>query len=106
MTKDFTDSAQRPRVGVWVDAGSAIEAKAIEIGTPTPGMTVQVVGATNGPPGSADAGEYLAGVGNLSNGQRVDLNLDGETHRYYLVWITALGHEFGNGAISEISLYR
>jgi len=91
-------------VGLYVDAGSTVEARQLALTTPTPGFTASVYASNEVP-------EDIVGWRKVSRDTRVGENarfaidtLD-QKFRYYLVWITMLG-ENERAEIQELTLYR
>jgi eukaryotic-like serine/threonine-protein kinase len=103
-------------LGLYLDAAPGVLAKAIEIQTPTPGFAVQVYVADRinlelpygdstplsqrgwqGPVGSSAS---------VRSGERIQLNLAGARHRYYLVWMTTLPPGKQSASIADIILFR
>ena len=77
-------------VGLILDAGEPVAATSLTIATPDPGWSLEVYGATNGPPPVLDAwGEPIGGFDAVGGEQTVELNAT-RNSRYYLLWITDL----------------
>jgi eukaryotic-like serine/threonine-protein kinase len=97
----------KPGVGIFVDAKPSVEARVMEIVSPTRGWRGAVLGAPNGPtPDAIDDFTRLATVEQESTRERIRLDTDGERYRYYLVWITRLPPEKASVEIAEIRLFR
>jgi serine/threonine protein kinase len=93
-------------VGLYLDAGRPVVARAIRIITPKAGWSFQLYVANQVP---ADLrGWTLAGTGTMDGTrQTVDLDTAGQRSRYYLLWITHLtGSPTGraNAAVSDLQL--
>jgi serine/threonine-protein kinase len=91
-------------VGIYVDAEPGVDARSIAIDTPEPGWKAEIrVADGNSPP------EEIAGwkkvAGGTVTGKRKRFKLNGDRHRYYLVWITALAPGEERVKISEITLF-
>ncbi|MDQ4049442.1 MAG: protein kinase [Actinomycetota bacterium] len=102
--------AGKDGVGLYVDAGSPVAAKRLDLVTTRPGWTAAIY-AANG----SEAPEDIAGWTKISRDttveqdERIPLRTGGTRFRLYLVWITALpqGAEGGDkAAISELTLRR
>jgi len=94
----------RPQVGVYVDLASAQKLRKVVLATPTPGMSVEIYGATQGPPDSitAPGWTHLASRGDV--GASTTIGLGNRSERYVLVWIVGLPSGATSAAISELSL--
>jgi eukaryotic-like serine/threonine-protein kinase len=81
----------KPGVGLVVDAGSAEQAKELDLQLLYPGASLEVYGATDAPPSDL-AGWQDHKLGDASNADRsVKISLSGnDSYRYYLVWFTEL----------------
>ncbi|MFN2611880.1 MAG: protein kinase [Solirubrobacterales bacterium] len=106
QSADFS-GVGKPGVGIYVDAGKPVTAKAVELRSTTAGWDGQIRTA----PGQDSPPEELAGwkvAGQSSGlGMRAKIDLDRpEASRYYLVWITGLAQADGGFRveISDIKL--
>jgi eukaryotic-like serine/threonine-protein kinase len=91
-------------VGIYVDADPGVGAKSIEIETPDPGWTAEIrVADGKRPPAEID-GWQKAASGEV-NRKRKRFKLNGDRHRYYLVWITDLGDGAERAVITDIALF-
>jgi eukaryotic-like serine/threonine-protein kinase len=93
-------------VGLYLDAGRPVVARALRIITPKSGWSFQLYVANQVP---ADVnGWTLAGTGTMdSTHKTVDLDTAGRASRFYLVWITHLTQSptgRSNAAISDLEL--
>ena len=78
-------SLNKPGVGLVLDAGSTVKAKAITVVSDTPGYTALIkAGNSPGGPFSDDSASQQAT-------DRTTFDLNGASARYYLVWITNRG---------------
>ena len=103
-------------LGLYLDAAPKLSARAVEIQTPTPGFPMQVYVADhinlNYPYGSSvplsERGWKgpVASTPHVVSSERIPIQLDGASYRYYLLWITALPPGHQSAAISEVSLFR
>jgi hypothetical protein len=94
----------KPEIGIYVDLASAQKLRKLVLTTPTPGMSFEVYGATQGPPESitAPGWDHLATRGDVA--ARTTVGLPDRSYRYLLVWIVGLPSGAGSAAISELSL--
>lgn len=106
-TYDTNDIGGKPGVGIYVDAGKAVTAKAVEVRASKSGWSGEIRDA----PGQRSAPSTLDGwqvVGSGSAlGTRAKINLRTlEPSRYYLLWITKLpsAQEGFNIEISDVRL--
>ena len=95
-------------LGLFVDAGSQVNVRAMEIATTTPGFSVSIYGSTTYP-GSAPPGNgwQLVAQGTVGSAQSA-IGLGGQgaaKFEYYLVWITSLPAGRDRATISEITLH-
>jgi eukaryotic-like serine/threonine-protein kinase len=91
-------------VGLYVDAGSPIRARQLDLVTATPGFMAEVH-AANTVPGQIRAWTRVAPRRRVSQEQRFRLDTEGTGYRYYLLWIVELPE--GNKAdVQELSLKR
>jgi hypothetical protein len=99
-----SDPTASPQVGVYVDLASKETIRTLVLQTPTPGMSVEVYGATSGPPASiTDAGwDHLASRSSVA--AKTKIKLAARPYRYVLVWITRAPPDGARPAISELSL--
>ncbi|MCW3009735.1 MAG: hypothetical protein JWO90_139 [Solirubrobacterales bacterium] len=96
---------QKGGVGIYVDAAPAPAAVRIDVDTSTPGWRGQVYGAS-GPRPPATLEEWTA-LTEISDAARTnELALDGERHRFFLVWIEQPPPEGRRVEITEISLLQ
>jgi serine/threonine-protein kinase len=91
-------------VGLYVDADPGVDARSIEIDTPEPGFTVQILVADgSSAPKTIDGWKQVAG--GVVDAKRKRFRLAGDRHRYYLVWITSLAAGKGRATLSEVTLF-
>jgi eukaryotic-like serine/threonine-protein kinase len=105
----------KPGLGVSIDAAPGVAARAVEIQTPTPGLTAGVYASTGLPSSGASASAksltelgWTALAPARTIGARTKISIDAPRHvyRYYLVWITKLPPGRQTGQISEITLFK
>lgn len=99
-----TDPAAPPQLGVYVDLASREQLRRLVLKTSTPGMSIEVYGATSGPPPSiTDPGwDHLADRAGVAAETKV--KLPDRRYRYVLVWIVGAPPDGARPAISELSL--
>jgi hypothetical protein len=103
-TPTFADPATKPQLGVYIDLATAQKLRKLVIQTPTPGMGVELYGATKGPPATiTDAGWTHLGT-RRSLDKKTTIGLPSQPLRYVLVWVTGLPAGAHSAAISEIQL--
>jgi serine/threonine-protein kinase len=93
-------------VGLYLDASPGVRAQTMRIETGTPGFSVQIFVRNTPPPMNwPDSGwQEVASVQHVKARQDVRLLTNGARYRYYLMWITSLGHN-DQVAIKELALY-
>jgi len=98
--------AQKPGVGIYVDADPGVAATRVEIRSRTPGWSGQILGARQSLPDKLPSEGWvkLADVRDAGRRERVALPAS-ERMRYYLVWLTALPPDSERAEISEIVLF-
>jgi hypothetical protein len=106
-TEDF--GGFKDGVGLTLDAGRPVEAKAIEIRSASGGWDAEIRAAPgqDQPPETLDEWEILTKAQGLDTKQRINLP-GGEASRYYLIWITTpVSGEDGNYRveISDVKLF-
>jgi eukaryotic-like serine/threonine-protein kinase len=105
---------RKPGTGVYLDAAPRLQARAIEIQSPTPGFQGAVYGANHveglpyeSPESLAERGwVQLAPPQAIAGRTTIPLAMRGVPYRYYLVWITRLPPNSESASISEITLFR
>ncbi len=90
-------------MGIYLDAGSPIAARRLDVTTSTPGFTATVYAARSGPPKNIDDWTVVSLPTKFGQEQKVPLRTRGTQFRYYLLWITELD---GKVAIKEFVLRR
>ncbi len=98
------DPTASPQVGVYVDLASKERVRKLVLQTPTPGMSVEIYGATSGPPAAiTDPGwDHLASRSGVA--AKTTIKLPAQSYRYVLVWIVGAPPDGARPAISELSL--
>ena len=102
-----TPSFGKDGVGLIIDVGEPVKARSIQVETPTTGWTMEVYGATEGPPESLDGWTLLGGNSDIQNPQNIKL-IQPRQYRYYLLWATEPADlKTGYGAaISNVRIFR
>ncbi len=98
------DPAASPQIGVYVDLAGKETVRRLVITTPTPGMDVEIYGATSGPPTTiTEPGwDHLADRSDVAD--ETTIKLPARPYRYVLVWITGPPSDGARPAIAELSL--
>ena len=104
-TEGYTgDTLGKDGVGLYVDADPGVDARSIEVDTPETGWKAEIrVADGKSPPDDVADWDRVAGGSIKSKKQR--FKLQGDRHRYYLVWITDLTEGSERVKISEITLF-
>jgi len=99
------DPSAPPQVGLYVDLAGKEQLRTLKLQTPTPGMSIEIYGATSGPPASiTDPGwDHLASRSGIAAHTKVKLG--DRRYRYLLVWIVGAPPDGARPAISELSLF-
>jgi hypothetical protein len=103
-TENYTSAvfpAGKTGVGIYVWSDNAVEARRLELLSPTPGFKAEVYGSNRTPEGIEDWGEPLATL--KGDGERYRATLPGRNYERFLVWITDLPPE-GTVEIADIRL--
>jgi hypothetical protein len=98
------DPTAPPQVGVYVDLAGKETVRKLVLQTPTPGMSVEIYAATNGPPASiTDPGwDHLTSRSGVA--AKTTVKLPAHPYRYVLVWIVGAPPDGARPAISELAL--
>jgi eukaryotic-like serine/threonine-protein kinase len=91
-------------VGLYVDAGKPIEAKALALATATPGFKAAVYGSETVPP-SVKRWTLVSPPAKVNEDHTFRIRTRGRLYRNYLLWITELP-EGGKAEVQELSLLR
>jgi len=90
-------------VGLFVDAGRPVPARALKVTTSTPGFTASVYGSDE-VPDDIEGWTRLSAPARVGEEQTIRFDRTGR-YRRYLVWITKLP-EGNKAALQEVNLYR
>ena len=106
--QDGIEGANKPGVGIYVDAKPQVTAVALQVQTQQPGFKATIYGAPQGGVPSTVPGIWtkLASGTVDSKDTRFKLDTGGKPYRYYLVWITKLAPDQTRAEISEIRLFQ
>ncbi len=91
-------------VGIYVDADPGVGARSIEIDTNETGWTAEIRVADGKKP-PEDIGDWDKVAGGEVTKKRKRFKLNGDRHRYFLVWITDLGEGNERVSITDIALF-
>jgi hypothetical protein len=106
--------APKPGTGIYLDAAPGLRARAIEVQTPTPGLTAAVYAANTfdsdlpfGASQSLSERGWVQLAPPRTIPAQVTIPLDGGARwRYYLLWITRLPPGSETAEISDITLFK
>jgi eukaryotic-like serine/threonine-protein kinase len=103
-----TPEFPKPGVGIYVDAGHAVDARTMRVQTAEGGWAGSVYGAATGPPSDlAGWGSPIAKVPDAKTDEEISLDLARGPYRYYLLWFTHPTSLSGGGygvEVDEIEL--
>jgi eukaryotic-like serine/threonine-protein kinase len=91
-------------VGLYVDAGSPVRARRLDLTTSTPGSTVAVY-AANRVPEDIDGWRKVSRDVRTGETERIPIDVGRRPARYYLLWLTALPED-GKADVQELVLRR
>ncbi|MEJ7788443.1 MAG: protein kinase [Thermoleophilaceae bacterium] len=97
-------TALKEGVGLYVDAGSALKARRLDLTTATPGFTASVY-AANEVPEDISGWSKVSEDAEITQDARIAVDTLDRSYRYYLLWITALGDN-EKAEIQELTLRR
>jgi hypothetical protein len=100
---DF-QSLGKDGVGLYVNVGSPISARRLDLTTPTPGFTASVYAAAEVPE-DISGWEKVSSDATVSETERIAVSAGGQRFRYYLLWITDLGDQ-EKAEIQELTLFQ
>ena len=95
-----------PGVGLYVDAKPSVNARSLQIQTPTPGWQMELYASRARPSDEWPSDDWTeVGGGTVSRRtQRFKLDTGNRRYRYYLVWITKLPPDEGRVEITQVTL--
>ena len=100
---DF-ESLGKQGTGLYLDAGSPVPAKRMDVSTSTPGFTAAVY-AANELPDDVDGWTKVGSDTVVEQEQQLPLDTGGARFRYYLLWITELPEQ-GKATVKELTLRK
>jgi hypothetical protein len=92
-------------VGLALDTGRPVTAKAIDLTTPTPGWSLEIYGSNDPRPDDVSSWDAIGSSPSVNQNQRIEL-VAPRPYRYFLLWATT-PVESGNGygvAISDVKI--
>jgi eukaryotic-like serine/threonine-protein kinase len=100
--------------GFYVNASPGVQARAVEVQTPTPGFSLAIYGANSIAPLHYESTEPLKALGwtqlagSVPVGRKatIALRATSDSYKYYLFWITKLPGESESASVSEVTLFR
>jgi tRNA A-37 threonylcarbamoyl transferase component Bud32 len=98
------EGANKDGVGIYVDAGSEVAARQVDVRTSTPGFTAAVY-AANDVPDDIDGWTKVSSDLTIGAEQEIPLDTVGQSFRYYLLWITQLPED-GKATVKELAVLR
>jgi tRNA A-37 threonylcarbamoyl transferase component Bud32 len=98
------EGANKSGVGLYVDAGSPVAARQVDVTTSTPGFTAAIY-AANDVPDDIDGWTKISRDLTIGAEQEIPLDTGGQSFRYYLLWITELPED-GKAAVKELSVLK
>jgi hypothetical protein len=104
----YDDTLNKAGTGLYVDAAPGTTAKELRIVTDTPGFTVTIYARNSPPPlrwGPGSGWTRISSPTKVRSSTSIVLDSGATRYRYFLVWITRLGHqEYVD--LNEVTLYR
>jgi eukaryotic-like serine/threonine-protein kinase len=98
------EGVHKSGVGLYVDAGSPVNAGRLDLVTATPGYRAEVL-AANTVPGDIGGWNRVSKGTEVGETERIPLETRDRQYRYYLVWIVSLP-DVNKADIRELSLRR
>jgi serine/threonine protein kinase len=104
---DFESCCDKSGVGLYVNAGSRVAAREMDVNTSTPGFQATVY-ASDSVPGRVADWDKVSATTTVKGRQRIQLDTAGQRFRNYLLWITELpdGADGGKVSIKDVALKR
>jgi hypothetical protein len=100
------DAANKPGVGLIVDAGDLVTGSSLSINSAKGGWSAEIYAAPKGPPTSLQGwGEPVGEISDANENEQVELSVPNSA-RYYLIWITDLAGAPGDYSVqlNEVTL--
>jgi eukaryotic-like serine/threonine-protein kinase len=98
------EGSNKTGVGLYIDTGSAVAARQLDLVTSTPGFRAAIY-ASNSVPAEIEGWKKLSRTVTVKQDQRFELDTALRKFRNYLIWITELP-EGGKAVIRELSLKK
>jgi serine/threonine-protein kinase len=98
------EGSNKTGVGLYIDTGSAVAARQLDLVTSTPGFRAAIY-ASNSVPAEIQGWKKLSRTVTVKQDQRFELDTALRKFRNYLIWISALP-EGGKAVIRELSLKK
>jgi hypothetical protein len=98
------EGSNKSGVGLYVNAGSRVAARQMDVVTSTPGFTAAVY-ASDSVPSRIQDWHKVSGTTTVKREQKIQLDTAGRGFRNYLLWITKLPED-GRVTIKELALKR
>jgi serine/threonine-protein kinase len=98
----------KPGVGIYVQAASAVAASKLVLYTSTTGFNATIYGTDSTPDANSFKASNWKAVGSAdvtTSPEPFKLSAGGQTYRYYLLWITSLPSATDMVSVDEIKLY-
>jgi hypothetical protein len=96
----------KPGVGLYVDAGTGIQARKLDITANPGGYEARVYAAPSGAvPDSLSGWTLVSSLTTVGSSGSIAIDTKGKSYQYYLVWITKLPPG-GKAGIAELKLSR
>jgi hypothetical protein len=92
-------------VGLYVDAGTPLHARRLDLSTSTPGFRARVYAAPNAVPSDISGWTGVSPTATVSQDAKISLHTGERRFRYYLLWITDLKGR-PKAVIQELSLKK
>jgi len=109
-TQDYLNgNLAKDGVGLAIDASPALQARAIDVVTPTPGWSARIYAANGATLPATITDPQWKEVGSIPRATartRARLETAGQRYRWYLVWIDQFAAGQSSVQISEVFLYR
>jgi hypothetical protein len=98
------EGSNKSGVGIYLDTGSRVAARQLDVATSTPGFRA-VVYADDSVPSKLSEWQRVSGTVRVDKNERIQLDTARQSFRNYLLWISELP-ESGKAVIKELSLKK
>src|ERR671915_386583 len=99
------EASNKRGVGLYIDTGSRVAARQLDLVTSTPGFTAAVYASDSVPGGIGGWTKVSPTVRRVDENQAIQLDTARREFRYYLLWISELPED-GKAVVKELSLKR